>query len=117
MSPLLTLGSWTPCGAEAGAYETLIPWPTTGIWVVNSVYNWGGAAADTAADPVKKTKDHPAILFWTIGRLPRVLTASEVVFGLESLAMRPKEGMKRDAEEEMSGTTTGSTLAAASSTP
>lgn len=47
----------------------LISWPTRGIWVVNSVYNWGGAAADTAADPVKKTKDHPAILMWTIGRL------------------------------------------------
>eukprot|EP00913_Durusdinium_trenchii_P019737 g18553.t1 len=33
-----------------------------GIWVVNSVYNWGGADADSAAEPVKATKDHPAIL-------------------------------------------------------
>lgn len=38
-----------------------------GIWVVNSVYNWGGADADSAAAPVKETKDHPAILMWTIG--------------------------------------------------
>lgn len=38
-----------------------------GIWVVNSVYNWGGADADSAAAPVKATKDHPAILMWTIG--------------------------------------------------
>ncbi|CAK9096309.1 unnamed protein product [Durusdinium trenchii] len=38
-----------------------------GIWVVNSVYNWGGADADSAAEPVKATKDHPAILMWTIG--------------------------------------------------
>ena len=40
-----------------------------GIWVVNSVYNWGGADADSAAAPVKATKDHPAILMWTIGNL------------------------------------------------
>ncbi|CAE7197039.1 GUSB [Symbiodinium natans] len=38
-----------------------------GIWVVNSVYNWGGAAANSAADPVKAVKDHPAILMWSIG--------------------------------------------------
>ena len=38
-----------------------------GIWVVNSVYNWGGADAGSAADPVLKSKDHPAILMWTIG--------------------------------------------------
>ena len=40
-----------------------------GIWVVNSVYNWGGADAGSAADPVLKSKDHPAILMWTIGTL------------------------------------------------
>ena len=33
------------------------------------MYNWGGADADSAAEPVKATKDHPAILMWTIGRL------------------------------------------------
>ena len=30
--------------------------PAAGIWVVNSVYNWGGAAANSAADPVKAVK-------------------------------------------------------------
>jgi len=44
-----------------------------GIWVVNSVYNWGGADADSAAAPVKATKDHPAILMWTIGNLLSVV--------------------------------------------
>ncbi|CAE7681376.1 lacZ [Symbiodinium sp. CCMP2456] len=38
-----------------------------GIWVVNSVYNWGGASARDAANPVKAVKDHPAILMWSIG--------------------------------------------------
>ncbi|CAJ1367611.1 unnamed protein product [Effrenium voratum] len=38
-----------------------------GIWVVNSVYNWGGASADSAANPVNAVKDHPAILMWSIG--------------------------------------------------
>ena len=36
-----------------------------GIWVVNSVYNWGGASADSAANPVNAVKDHPAILMWS----------------------------------------------------
>ena len=33
---------------------------TGGIWVVNSVYNWGGASANSAADPVKATKACPS---------------------------------------------------------
>ena len=41
--------------------------------MVNSVYNWGGADADSAAAPVKATKDHPAILMWTIGNLLSVV--------------------------------------------
>ena len=28
----------------------------SGIWVVNSVYNWGGASARDAANPVKAVK-------------------------------------------------------------
>eukprot|EP00437_Effrenium_voratum_P002644 CAMPEP_0181421910 /NCGR_PEP_ID=MMETSP1110-20121109/13338_1 /TAXON_ID=174948 /ORGANISM="Symbiodinium sp., Strain CCMP421" /LENGTH=751 /DNA_ID=CAMNT_0023544983 /DNA_START=24 /DNA_END=2279 /DNA_ORIENTATION=+ len=38
-----------------------------GIWVVNSVYNWGGANAEIAASAVNQVKDHPAILMWSIG--------------------------------------------------
>mmetsp|Transcript_26364 Transcript_26364/g.49529 ORF Transcript_26364/g.49529 Transcript_26364/m.49529 type:complete len:698 (-) Transcript_26364:151-2244(-) len=38
-----------------------------GIWVVNSVYNFGANSASSAADPVRATKDHPAILMWSIG--------------------------------------------------
>ena len=38
-----------------------------GIWVVNSVYNYGGSSASSAGDAVRATKDHPAILMWTIG--------------------------------------------------
>ena len=38
-----------------------------GIWVVNSVYNYGGSSANSAAEAVRATKDHPAILMWSIG--------------------------------------------------
>ncbi|CAE7506418.1 Gusb [Symbiodinium natans] len=38
-----------------------------GIWVVNSVYNYGGSSAQSAADAVRATKDHPSILMWSIG--------------------------------------------------
>eukprot|EP00931_Biecheleriopsis_adriatica_P072070 TRINITY_DN4608_c0_g1_i1.p1 TRINITY_DN4608_c0_g1~~TRINITY_DN4608_c0_g1_i1.p1 ORF type:complete len:1027 (-),score=162.98 TRINITY_DN4608_c0_g1_i1:267-3347(-) len=38
-----------------------------GIWVLNSVYNWGGASADSVIAPVNAVKDHPSILMWTLG--------------------------------------------------
>ena len=38
-----------------------------GIWVVNSVYNFGGSSARSAGEAVRASKDHPAILMWSIG--------------------------------------------------
>jgi len=38
-----------------------------GIWVVNSVYNYGKTGLAEVADIVNAVKDHPAILMWTIG--------------------------------------------------
>ncbi len=38
-----------------------------GIYVMSTVYGWGGAAANSAVDKVIRTKDHPAILMWVVG--------------------------------------------------
>lgn len=37
------------------------------IWVVNSVYNYGGNSRSSVIDSVNAVKDHPAILMWSIG--------------------------------------------------
>jgi len=37
------------------------------IWVVNSVYNYGGNSPSSVIDAVNAVKDHPAILMWSIG--------------------------------------------------
>ena len=72
-----------------------------GIWVVNSVYNFGGSSARSAGDPVRATKDHPAILMWTIGNewnynglytgmsfrdcVNRIREVAEVVRGIDTM--------------------------------
>jgi len=38
-----------------------------GIWVLDSVYNYGGDSTGRVAAKVNGVKDHPAILMWTIG--------------------------------------------------
>jgi len=37
------------------------------IWVINSVYNYGGMSPSAVIDKVNAVKRHPAILMWTIG--------------------------------------------------
>ena len=38
-----------------------------GIYILNTVYPWGGADASSAATYVNAVKDHPAVLMWVIG--------------------------------------------------
>mmetsp|Transcript_30172 Transcript_30172/g.71231 ORF Transcript_30172/g.71231 Transcript_30172/m.71231 type:complete len:342 (+) Transcript_30172:2-1027(+) len=38
-----------------------------GIWVLNSIYNYGGGDVGKIPQLVNQVKDHPAILMWTIG--------------------------------------------------
>ena len=38
-----------------------------GIYVINTVYTYGGDSVQTAADNIKEVKDHPAILMWNLG--------------------------------------------------
>merc|ERR1711988_1972257 len=38
-----------------------------GIWVVPTVYAWGGSDPSVVIDAVNAVKDHPAILMWSIG--------------------------------------------------
>jgi beta-galactosidase/beta-glucuronidase len=38
-----------------------------GIYVINSVYPWGGATVDVATNRVSNLRDHPAILMWLVG--------------------------------------------------
>jgi len=38
-----------------------------GIFVLNTVYMWGGASPHAALDTVYPTKDHPATLMWVVG--------------------------------------------------
>mmetsp|Transcript_86461 Transcript_86461/g.249464 ORF Transcript_86461/g.249464 Transcript_86461/m.249464 type:complete len:230 (-) Transcript_86461:6-695(-) len=38
-----------------------------GIWVINSVYNFGGLPPESVIPNVNRVKHHPAILMWTIG--------------------------------------------------
>jgi len=37
------------------------------IWVLNSVYSYGGSATSSVIGKVNAVKDHPSILMWTIG--------------------------------------------------
>jgi beta-galactosidase/beta-glucuronidase len=54
-------------------YETLTDravldrFQAAGIFVLNSVYAWGGAAADSVVAPIEAVKDHPAVLLWVLG--------------------------------------------------
>ncbi len=38
-----------------------------GIYVINTVYSYGGNAASSVVGAINSTKDHKAILFWAIG--------------------------------------------------
>jgi hypothetical protein len=38
-----------------------------GIYVINSVYPWGGAPADVVVERVRAVRNHPAILLWAVG--------------------------------------------------
>jgi hypothetical protein len=38
-----------------------------GIYVINSVYPWGGAPADVVVERVRAVRNHPAILMWAVG--------------------------------------------------
>ena len=38
-----------------------------GIYVLNTVYPWGGDAAEAVDNRVKAVRDHPAVLMWIIG--------------------------------------------------
>lgn len=38
-----------------------------GIFVINTVYSWGGLNTQSAVDVVEQLKGHPAILMWSIG--------------------------------------------------
>lgn len=38
-----------------------------GIYVINSVYPWGGSPADVVVERVRAVKNHPAILMWAVG--------------------------------------------------
>ncbi len=38
-----------------------------GIYVMSTVYAWGGAPADSVIAKVAATRDHPAILMWAVG--------------------------------------------------
>lgn len=38
-----------------------------GIFIINTVYDWGGNDPDVVIDMVNQLKDHPAILMWCIG--------------------------------------------------
>lgn len=37
------------------------------IWVMNGLYNWGGASVDSVIGKVNSVKHHPALLMWSIG--------------------------------------------------
>jgi hypothetical protein len=38
-----------------------------GIYVMNTVYNWGGAPVDSVIQKINATRGHPAILMWSVG--------------------------------------------------
>lgn len=38
-----------------------------GIFVINSVYPWGGAPADVVVERVRAVREHPALLMWAVG--------------------------------------------------
>mmetsp|Transcript_150723 Transcript_150723/g.420140 ORF Transcript_150723/g.420140 Transcript_150723/m.420140 type:complete len:581 (-) Transcript_150723:534-2276(-) len=38
-----------------------------GIYVLSTVYGWGGDSVETVVDRVNSVKDHPAILMWVVG--------------------------------------------------
>ncbi len=38
-----------------------------GIFVINSVYPWGGAPADVVVERVRAVRTHPALLMWAVG--------------------------------------------------
>lgn len=55
-----TYGPITDIGVLDTLYEN-------GIYVINSVYNYGGNSANSVIGIVNAVKDHPAILMWSIG--------------------------------------------------
>jgi hypothetical protein len=38
-----------------------------GIFVINSVYPWGGAPAEVVVERVRAVRNHPALLMWAVG--------------------------------------------------
>jgi hypothetical protein len=38
-----------------------------GIYVINSLYPWGGSPADVVIERVRAVRNHPAILMWAVG--------------------------------------------------
>jgi hypothetical protein len=40
---------------------------TAGIFVINSVYPWGGAPAEAVVERVRAVRSHPALLMWAVG--------------------------------------------------
>jgi len=38
-----------------------------GIFVINSIYPWGGAPVDVVVERVRAVRNHPAILMWAVG--------------------------------------------------
>eukprot|EP00756_Hemistasia_phaeocysticola_P021723 Hpha_TRINITY_DN15790_c3_g3::TRINITY_DN15790_c3_g3_i3::g.38492::m.38492 len=38
-----------------------------GIYLINTIYSWGGSTVDSVDAHVAATKDHPALLMWAVG--------------------------------------------------
>jgi hypothetical protein len=49
---------------DTGVLDRLV---AAGIFVINSVYPWGGAPADVVVERVRAVRTHPALLMWAVG--------------------------------------------------